>query len=98
PDGMTEEEAAALDENSYLDLLKNSQVVYAALELSTGEKTQVYAQAAGGNSSAEVVLNGCLYASNEASQDIVKIDLATGKKSTLCSLENNYLYGTLGNY
>ena len=33
-----------------------------------------------------------------ASQDIVKIDLATGKKSTLCSLENNYLYGTLGNY
>lgn len=98
PDGMTEEEAAALDENSYLDLLKNSQIVYASLELSTGEKTQVYSQAAGGNSSSEAVLDGCLYASNESSQDIVKIDLATGEKSTLCSLENNYLYGTLGNY
>lgn len=58
PDGMTEEEAAALDENSYLDLLKNSQIVYASLELSTGEKTQVYSQAAGGNSSSEAVLDG----------------------------------------
>ena len=36
PDGMTEEEAAALDENSYLDLLENSRIVYASLELSTG--------------------------------------------------------------
>ena len=97
-DATVEDEAAALDENSYLDLLKNRQIIYASLELSTGEKTQVYSQAAGGNSSAEAVLNGCLYASNESSQDIVKIDLATGEKSTLCSLENNYLYGTLGNY
>ena len=38
PNGMTEEEASALDENSYLDLLKNSQIIYASLELSTGEK------------------------------------------------------------
>lgn len=98
PDGMTEEEAAALDENSYLDLLENSRIVYASLELSTGEKTQVYSQTSGGNSPAEAVLDGCLYASNESSQDIVKIDLATGEKSTLCSLENNDLYGTLGNY
>lgn len=98
PDGMTEEEVSALDENSYLDLLKNSQIVYASLELSTGEKTQVYSQAAGDNSSAEAILDGCLYASDESSQDIVKIDLATGEKSTLCSLKNNYLYGILGNY
>ena len=53
PDGMTEEEAAALDENSYLDLLGNSRIVYASLELSTGEKTQVYSQTSGGNSPAE---------------------------------------------
>lgn len=98
PDGITEKEAAALDENSYLDLLKDSQIIYASLELSTGEKTQVHALADAGNSSAEAVLDGYLYASDASSQDIVKIDLATGEKSTLCSLENNYLYGTLGNY
>lgn len=85
PDGMTEEEAAALDENSYLDLLKNSRIVYASLELSTGEKTQMYSQAAGGNSSSEAVLDGCLYASNESSQDIVEINLATGEKA-LCAV------------
>lgn len=98
PNGMTEEEASALDENSYLDLLKNSQIIYASLELSTGEKTQVYSQAAGGDSTSEAVLDGCLYTSNESTQDIIKIDLATGEKSTLCTLEHNYLYGTLGNY
>ena len=98
PDGMTEEEAAALDEDSYLDLLKNSRIVYVSLELSTGEKTQVYAQTAGDNSSSEAVLDGCLYVSDKSSRDIVKVDLANGETTTLCSLENNNLYGTLGDY
>ncbi len=98
PNGMTEEEAAALDQGAYLNLLKNSQIVYACLEPFTGEKAQVYSQAAGDNAFSEAVLNGYLYASNASSQDIVRINLATGEQSTLCSLENNYLYGTLGKY
>ena len=98
PDNMTEKDVAALDENNYLDLLKKSRIVYASLELSTGEKTQVYSQPTEGNSYTEKILDGCLYVSNESSQDIIKIDLATGEKSTLCSLESNYIYGTLGDY
>lgn len=97
-DGVTEEDAAALDENGYMDLLENSRILYAALNLDDGEKTQVYSQSAGGNSASEAIVDDCLYASNDSSGDVVKIDLTTGEKSRLCSLENNYLYGALGNY
>ncbi len=98
PDGMTDEKASTLDDSSYHDVLKKSRIVYAALDPSDGKKVEFYSQSAADNSSAEEVLNGYLYASNESSQDVMKIDPATGEKSSLCSLENNYIYGSLGKY
>lgn len=97
-EGITEEDAAALDENSYMDLLENSRILYAALNLTDGEKIQVYSQPAGGNSASEAIVDDCLYASNDSGEDVVKVDLITGEKSSLCNLADNYLYGTLGNY
>ena len=97
PDGMTDEDVSGLDEGSYLDILRDTQIVYTALNLSTGENTQLYSQPAGDNSASEAVLGGFLYTSSSASQDIAKVDLSTGEVSTLCSMSTNYIYGTLGN-
>lgn len=96
PDGITDQEAAALDDNSYRDMLKDTKTVYAMLDLSTGEKTQIYTQSKSGATS-EQVLNGFLYTSNSDSEDIVKVDLATGEEKVLTSLSHNHLYSTLGN-
>ena len=97
PDGMTEEEVAAMDEDRYQNLLKNSQLVYATLDLSHGGKQQFYTQPARDSSVSRAVLNDCLYTSSDAGGNIVKVDIATGAESVLCDLENNYILGTLGN-
>lgn len=95
PDGMTEQDAAALDEDSYMDILKKTKLVYASLDLSGGEKTVICTRS-GSNSSSECILNGFLYISDDSGKDIVKIDPLTGEESVIASLSRNDLSGTLG--
>lgn len=95
PDGMTEQDAAALDEDSYMDILKKTKLVYASLDLSDGEKTVICTRS-GSNSSSECILNGFLYISDDSGKDIVKIDPLTGEESVIASLSRNDLSGTLG--
>ena len=96
PDGMTDEEASALDSDQYMEVLKNSSIVYAALNLDTGEKKDLLTQS-GRETVSALVLGGYLYTSSQSGNDIVKTDLVTGEQSILCSLPENYLYQTLGN-
>ena len=92
---MTEQDAAALDEDSYMDILKKTKLVYASLDLSDGEKTVICTRS-GSNSSSECILNGFLYISDDSGKDIVKIDPLTGEESVIASLSRNDLSGTLG--
>ena len=92
---MTEQDAAALDEDSYMDILKKTKLVYASLDLSDGEKTVICTRS-GNNSSSECILNGFLYISDDSGKDIVKIDPLTGEESVIASLSRNDLSGTLG--
>ena len=96
PDGMTDEEASALGSDQYMEVLKNSSIVYAALNPDTGEKKELLSQS-GKETVSELILNGYLYTSGQSGDDIVKTDLVTGEQSILCSLPENYLYQTLGN-
>ena len=93
---MTEEEASALDSDQYMEVLKNSSIVYAALNLDTGEKKELLTQS-GRETVSALVLDGYLYTSSQSGDDIAKTDLVTGEQSILCSLPENYLYQTLGN-
>lgn len=96
PDGMTDEEASALDSDQYMEVLKNSSIAYAALNPDTGEKKELLTQS-GRETVSELVLGGYLYTSSQSGDDIVKTDLVTGEQSILCSFPENYLYQTLGN-
>lgn len=95
PDGMTDEEAAALDDDSFIEMMKDADMVYASLNLSTGEKVNIYSQSAGGAAS-EAVCGGYLYTSNDADENILKTNVHTGEQSVLTSLAQNEIYDVLG--
>lgn len=98
PNGMTEQECAELEVNSYKEVCKNSRLIYASLDISTGEKKELYSQPVGADFTSEAVAGGFLYAASDTSKDVVKINIGTGEKSVLCSLEHNYICGTLGSF
>lgn len=96
PDGITGQDDIALDDiDCRRYILDRTDIVYATLALSTGEKTQIYSQ--NSDATSDLVLNGCLYTSNSDSEDIVRVDTETGETSVLTSLSHKYLYTSLGN-
>ncbi len=96
PQGMSEQDVMRLTDDDWKKLYKNSSTVCSALDVTSGEKKEIYRQANRSLSPSFAVRGGYLYASDYENNGILKIDLASGEKTTLAELSQNYIYDTLG--
>ena len=84
--------SADMSDAEWKDLYNKSQTVFATLDLSSQKHTEVY-RVKNKGIHASATHNGFLYVSEESSNDIIAIDLRTGRASTLASLTQNNIMG-----
>lgn len=84
--------SANMNQEDWKELYSKSKSVYATLDLSSKKLTEVY-QIKNTGIHASATKDGMLYVSDETSQDILAIDLRSGKTSTLASLRQNNIMG-----
>lgn len=85
------------DDDSHKELFLNSDGVYAALDLRTGEKEELLRLPNCQFHSAQV-LGGQLYFSSEDSTQVKSLNLDTKEERVLCELPNNQILDCLGEY
>lgn len=87
--------SANMSQDEWKEIYNKSKSVFATLDLSNGELTQVYQiQNSGIHSSATRA--GFLYVSEESTGTIEKIDLRSGEQTTLASVSQSNICGMIG--
>ena len=83
------------DDDAYFDLYDNSNEVFATLDISNGKLTE-RCRISNKEEHSALVDGSLLYLSSRSDGSIKTVDLISGEERLLCTLEQSYLYGMIG--
>ena len=83
------------NDDLYSELYQNSAVVYALLDPQNGKLKEICRQSNKNANSAQI-FGDSLYLSSDENKNIDVINIGTGEKKTLCSIQQNLIMGVLG--
>lgn len=95
PEGKSDKEIMKLTDDEWKEIYKNSSTVYSSLETGSKSKTEIYRMNNETLRSTCAVRDGFLFVSNCADGGVLKINPSNGEKTTLATLEQNYIYTAL---
>lgn len=95
PDGMSEADVMKLSDEEWKEICKNSSTIYSSLDVRSKNKKEIYCIDSSGMQSTCSVKDGVLFVSDCGDSGIVKINLASGKKTKFANLAQNYIYFSL---